>query len=81
MLSAVSKWDALRELAAARKTYGLNDRDLSVLQALLSFLPGKDIEPQPGVTVVHPSNRAICERLNGMPGSTMCRAKPAKALP
>ncbi|EDZ44686.1 replication protein C [Rhodobacterales bacterium Y4I] len=73
MLSAVSKWDALRELAAARKTYGLNDRDLSVLQALLSFLPGKDIEPQPGVTVVHPSNRAICERLNGMPGSTMRR--------
>ncbi|UWQ52178.1 replication initiation protein (plasmid) [Leisingera caerulea] len=73
MLSTVSKWDALRELAAARKTYGLNDRDLSVLQALLSFLPGKDIEPQPGVTVVHPSNRAICERLNGMPNSTMRR--------
>ncbi|UWQ43893.1 replication initiation protein (plasmid) [Leisingera aquaemixtae] len=73
MLSAVSKWDALRDLAAARKSYGLSDRDLSVLQALLGFLPGKEISPQPGVTVVHPSNRAICERLNGMPSSTMRR--------
>ncbi|WP_275041650.1 plasmid replication protein RepC, partial [Leisingera sp. ANG-M7] len=73
MLSPVSKWDALRELAAARKIYGLNDRDLSVLQALISFLPGTDVDPQPGVTVVHPSNRAICERLNGMPNSTMRR--------
>lgn len=73
MQSDVSKWDALRELAAARKAYGLSDRDLSVLQALISFLPGKSIAPQPGVTVVHPSNRAICERLNGMPCSTMRR--------
>ncbi|MCB4458563.1 plasmid replication protein RepC [Leisingera sp. McT4-56] len=73
MHSAVSKWDALRELAAARKTHGLSDRDLSVLQALLSFLPGKEINPEPGATVVHPSNRAICERLNGMPNSTMRR--------
>ncbi|MEW2915068.1 plasmid replication protein RepC [Leisingera sp. JC11] len=73
MQSAVSKWDALRELAAARKAHGLNDRDLSVLQALISFLPGTEIDPRPGVTVVHPSNRAICERLNGMPNSTMRR--------
>lgn len=71
--SAVSKWDALRELAASRKAYDLNDRDLSVLQALISFLPGTDVDPQPGVTVVHPSNRTICERLNGMPNSTMRR--------
>ncbi|UWQ81842.1 replication initiation protein (plasmid) [Leisingera sp. S132] len=73
MPGPVSKWDALRELAAARKAYGLNDRDLSVLQALISFLPGTEVDPRPGVTVVHPSNRAICERLNGMPNSTMRR--------
>ncbi|MFW8595855.1 plasmid replication protein RepC [Cribrihabitans neustonicus] len=73
MASAVSKWDALSELAAARKTYGLSDRDLSVLQALISFFPRKEIGPQPGSPVVHPSNKAICERLNGMPCSTMRR--------
>ena len=73
MHSDVSKWDALRELAAARKAYGLSDRDLSVLQALISFLPGKTIAPQPVGPVVHPSNRVICERLNGMPSSTMRR--------
>lgn len=73
MARPVSKWDALSELAAARKAYGLSDRDLSVLQALVSFLPRKEIEPQPGGPVVHPSNKTICERLNGMPCSTMRR--------
>ncbi|KIC22792.1 replication initiation protein [Leisingera sp. ANG-Vp] len=71
--AAVNKWDVLRELAAARKHYGLNDRDLTVLQALLSFLPGKMIEPSAGSPVVHPANQTICERLNGMPCSSMRR--------
>ena len=67
----VNKWEVLRHLATARTEYGLSDRDLSVLQALVSFhrptvLEGSDL-------VVHPSNRAICERLNGMPCSTMRR--------
>lgn len=67
----VNKWEVLRDLATARTEYGLSDRDLSVLQALVSFhrptvLEGADL-------VVHPSNRAICERLNGMPCSTMRR--------
>ena len=70
---AVSKWDALKELSVARKTYGLNDRDMSVLQALISFLPGKMLDLQGGPQVIHPSNQTICERLNGMPCSTMRR--------
>ncbi|WP_323777721.1 plasmid replication protein RepC [Leisingera sp.] len=70
---AANKWDALRELAAARKTYGLSDRDISVLQALLSFLPGKMLDRQNSSLVIHPSNKVICERLNGMPCSTMRR--------
>ena len=71
--TGVNKWEALRELAAARIAFGLSDRDLSVLQALVSFhqvtiLGGNDSD-----LVVHPSNKAICERLNGMPCSTMRR--------
>ncbi|GGG83348.1 replication protein C [Salipiger pallidus] len=67
---AVDKWHALRTLTAAREAYGLSDRDLAVLQALLSFHPKGELS---GGCVVHPSNRTICERLMGMPSSTMRR--------
>lgn len=69
---AVDKWDALRELSVARKTFGLSDRDLTVLQALLSFHPGTKLD-DPSRIVVFPSNAKLCERLNGMPCSTMRR--------
>ena len=69
----VDKWEALRALGVARKRYGLSDRELSVLQALISFHPGRTLDPRGGPLVVYPSNRTICERLNGMPCSTMRR--------
>lgn len=69
---AVNKWDALREITTARKRLGLTDRDLTVLQALLSFHPGTALDDSAKL-VVFPSNRSICERLNGMPCSTMRR--------
>ena len=71
--SGVNKWEALRELATARQRFGLSDRDLSVLQALASFHPAAVLSGDAGSLVVHPSNRSICERLNGMPCSTMRR--------
>ncbi len=70
---SISKWDMLREITAARKSLGLSDRDLTVLQALISFHPGADLSGGPGQMVVYPSNAAICARLNGMPDSTMRR--------
>ncbi|WP_424968761.1 plasmid replication protein RepC [Dinoroseobacter sp. S375] len=72
-VEAVNKWEVLRELGAARVAFGLSDRDLTVLQALLSFHPGADLAAEAEALVVHPSNRSICERLNGMPCSTMRR--------
>lgn len=69
---AVNKWEALRELAVARAAFGLTDRDITVLQALLSFYPGNNLD-EPAKLVVFPSNASICERLNGMPCSTMRR--------
>lgn len=71
--NGVNKWEALRELSAARAVYGLNDRDLTVLQALLSFHPHATLGNNGSGLVVHPSNLTICERLNGMPCSTMRR--------
>lgn len=69
----VDKWEVLRDLAAGRADYGLSDRDLTVLQALLSFHPAQSLDPGAGPLVIHPANRTICERLNGMPCSTMRR--------
>lgn len=68
---AVNKWEALRELAAARKAFGLSNRDLGVLQALLSFHRKDDLDDD--TPIVWPSNATICDRLNGMPCSTMRR--------
>lgn len=69
----VNKWESLRELAVARTAFGLSDRDLTVLQALVSFHPGAVLGDGGAAPVIHPSNKAICERLNGMPCSTMRR--------
>ena len=66
-----NKWEILRDLSEARHAWGLSDRDLTVLQALLSFHPQPMLEGES--LVVHPSNASICQRLNGMPLSTMRR--------
>jgi len=68
----VNKWELLRELSKAQATFGVSERDLTVLQGLLSFFPDDALGGNAEM-VVFPSNKAICERLNGMPGSTMRR--------
>ncbi|SNT76730.1 replication initiation protein RepC [Paracoccus seriniphilus] len=72
MPRGVDKWQLLRELSVARKEFGLSDRDLTVLQALISFYPGTCLD-SPERMVIHASNATICERLHGMPCSTMRR--------
>jgi len=72
-MPGAGKWDALRELAVARSAFGLSDRDITVLQALVSFHPGNRLGGDGKAPVVFPSNQALCERLNGMPGSTLRR--------
>lgn len=69
---SVNKWELLRELSKAQAAFGVTERDLTVLQGLLSFFP-YDALGGNAEMVVFPSNKAICERLNGMPCSTMRR--------
>ena len=69
--TGVNKWEALRELSVARLAYGLSDRDMAVLQALISFFPETLLDGD--TLIVHPSNDSICARLNGMACSTMRR--------
>jgi replication initiation protein RepC len=68
----VNKWELLRELSKAQAVFGVTERDLTVLQGLLSFFPDDALGGNAEM-VVFPSNKAICERLNGMPCSTMRR--------
>lgn len=68
----VNKWELLRELSKAQAAFGVSERDLTVLQGLLSFFPNDALSGNAEM-LVFPSNKAICERLNGMPCSTMRR--------
>ena len=69
----VNKYEVVRELTAARHAVGVTDRALGVLQVLLSFHPKTILGGNDTDLLVYPSNAAICERLNGMPCSTMRR--------
>lgn len=69
---AVNKWHLLRELSKAKAAFDISDRELTVLQGLLSFFPQDSLEGNAEM-IVFPSNRTICERLNGMALSTMRR--------
>lgn len=72
-LPPVDKWQILDALTAAAEEFELNHRTLSVLRALISFLPQRDIHPERNSTIVFPSNRSLSERLHGMPESTLRR--------
>lgn len=66
------KWALFDDLRLARAAFGVTDRDLTVLWAMLSFLPGPDLDPEAGL-VVFPSNAALSDRTHGMAESTLRR--------
>ncbi|MBO9443834.1 replication initiator RepC [Phaeobacter italicus] len=72
-LPSVDKWDILSALSKAAPEFGVSHRTLAVLKALMTFLPEQLIAAERGGAVVFPSNRKLCERLNGMPESTLRR--------
>lgn len=55
-----------------RTIFGISDRDLAVLNALVSFYRPDRIDEGEG-TIVFPSNRALAERAHGMAESTLRR--------
>lgn len=65
------KWQILRDLGRARRAFGVTDRDLVVLSALLSFHPGAEIGSAD--CIVFPSNATLGQRAHGMPESTLRR--------
>lgn len=71
-LPHIDKWDLLRTLCAARDAFQITDREIGVLQALLSFHPEKLLGGNADM-VVFPSNRALMDRCHGMAESTLRR--------
>lgn len=71
-LPRIDKWALFNDLRTARARFGVTDRDLSVLYALLSFLPTKALEDGADL-VVFASNAALSDRAHGMAESTLRR--------
>lgn len=68
----LDKWALLRDLTTARTAFGVSDRDLGVLSALLSFHPRKELSDNDGL-IVFPSNASLSDRAHGMAESTLRR--------
>lgn len=66
------KWALFDDLCVARTAFGVTDRDLAVLHALLGFHPGKTLSDNDQL-IVFPSNAALSRRVHGMAESTLRR--------
>ncbi|WP_051927442.1 plasmid replication protein RepC [Ruegeria halocynthiae] len=71
-ISHIDKWELLRDLCTARHTFEVTDRDLAVLNALVSFHPNAALSDNDSL-IVFPSNAALSERAHGMAESTLRR--------
>ena len=66
----VDKWRVFRDTGDARTLLGLQDRALTVLNALLSFYPASELSEETGL-IVFPSNAQLSARANGIAGTTL----------
>lgn len=70
--TAIDKWRLFRALAVCRSRFGLSDRALMLLNALLSFHPEAELAAGQGL-VVFPSNAQLSTRAHGMAEQTIRR--------
>ena len=69
----VSKWKVFNDIGEAREVFGLQDRSITLLQALLSFYPSDELSDENGGLVVFPSNSQLSLRAHGIAGTTLRR--------
>lgn len=65
-------WEILDALAVCRTKFGLTSASITVLRALLSFLP-KTLDQRTDPFLVWPSNEALAKRADGMDERTLRR--------
>lgn len=66
------KWQLMRALTEARQVYGIGDRTISVLEALVSFTTVRELDGTAPI-IVFPSNRELSVRARGMAPATIRR--------
>lgn len=66
------KWQLIRALCEARAMFDLSDRTITVLEALLSFHPERELNGSQPI-VVFPSNAELSLRSRGMADATLRR--------
>lgn len=66
------KWQLIRALSEARAVYALSDRAITVLEALLSFHPERELDGSNPI-IVFPSNDELSMRCRGMADATLRR--------
>ena len=66
------KWQLIRALSEARLAFGLSDRAIAVLEALLSFHQARELDGSEPI-IVFPSNAELSLRSRGMADATLRR--------
>lgn len=69
---SADKWKVSRDVNEARGLLGLQDRAITILNALLTFYPKNELSEEHGL-VVFPSNEQLSARANGISGTTLRR--------
>ncbi|NTF65788.1 plasmid replication protein RepC [Rhizobium rhizogenes] len=67
-----NKWKLFRAICEARPAFGVTDRALTVLDALLTFYPDNELSEESGL-IVFPSNAQLSIRARGMTAATLRR--------
>lgn len=70
--AVADKWQLVRSLTEARAVYGLSDRSIALLDALLSFHQERQLDGSKPV-IVFPSNEELSLRCRGMSEATLRR--------
>jgi replication initiation protein RepC len=70
---AVNKWKVFNDIGETKDSFALQDRSITVLQALLSFYPSDELSDEIGGLVVFPSNNQLSLRAHGIAGTTLRR--------
>lgn len=70
---AVNKWKVFNDISETKDSFALQDRSITVLQALLSFYPSDELCDESGGLVVFPSNSQLSLRAHGIAGTTLRR--------
>lgn len=70
---SIDKWAAYEAIKACHREIGISSRSLTVLYAMISFVPDKELTDRESL-IVWPSNASLCNRCHAISEATLRRA-------